>query len=517
MKFNILKENWIPVRTSDGKIVGKSVEKLLLDAHSDIEITDPNPSVEYGIYRFLFTLLMDIFRPKDRKEIKALLKKNKFDDSLLYKYEAKCLGEGVSFDIFDKQRPFFQVGLDQWTNKDKPSSIARLDPRMPSGNNHIFFESTLEDDEKLSVVDAVKLLIAHGPSCTMGGAGYSPSINGAPPVYTIIRGGNLFETLVYGMVPEEDVPMRYADPLPFWRWNPDFKEKPEFERISLLGGLTFPTRKMRLVSPKEDGVINQIYYKPGFKIKDKDLFKDPYVTYVNTKAGDLALKPRLDVELWRNLGLMLDIKSSAPQVVKQYNDISDSKTIRITAYSIFTDQAKFLDMDLDEFEIDKDIIFDEAKATVLNKAIQAMNDHNYALKTEIVKIIKEVSRDPEAGITAKRKEEVLSSFYGECKDLVFAELLPELGKAAKKKTGEVYDSYIAKLADITLDSFEEFQAHIEDDTRLLDAAMNHIGLLQKKIEKLGKAEDENADEDMNNKKKDSSKNKKKKNSKEGDE
>ena len=116
----------------------------------------------------------------------------------------KCKEKGVSFDIFDSKHPFLQAEPNVKYDLDKNiKSAAELDNTKASGNNSIHFDHTLENDAVLTPAEAFRGLLAAQIFCTAGLKGPS-NVNGAPPLFFLPKGKNLFETLVLAMVPLHD-------------------------------------------------------------------------------------------------------------------------------------------------------------------------------------------------------------------------------------------------------------------------------------------------------------------------
>ena len=65
--------------------------------------------VEYSVYRFLIVFLMDMLRPEDEEVLEELLDEGQFDWDTIQRYVRQCEQEGVSFDLFDSERPFLQT------------------------------------------------------------------------------------------------------------------------------------------------------------------------------------------------------------------------------------------------------------------------------------------------------------------------------------------------------------------------------------------------------------------------
>ena len=84
-----------------------------------------------------------MLRPEDTEALEELLEEGQFDPDEIRDYVAMCQAEGVSFDLFDEERPFLQTTYRvEWDQKPKPVSV--LDYTVPNGNNHIHFDPRQE-------------------------------------------------------------------------------------------------------------------------------------------------------------------------------------------------------------------------------------------------------------------------------------------------------------------------------------------------------------------------------------
>lgn len=121
--FQILTQPWIPVKELDGSMKELSLLETLERAHLLSEIQDPSPMVEYSVYRFLIVFLMDMLRPEDEEVLEELLDEGQFDWDTIQRYVRQCEQEGVSFDLFDSERPFLQTRYRaDWDRDPKPVS-----------------------------------------------------------------------------------------------------------------------------------------------------------------------------------------------------------------------------------------------------------------------------------------------------------------------------------------------------------------------------------------------------------
>lgn len=137
--FNVLTNPWIPTLDQDGITKELSLLETLERAHELQGIQAASPLVEYSVHRFLILFLMDMIRPEDESAIEDLLEEGQFDPDLLSDYIDQCNREGVTFDLFDEERPFLQTPyVKAWDREAKP--VSTLDYTVPNGNNHIHFD-----------------------------------------------------------------------------------------------------------------------------------------------------------------------------------------------------------------------------------------------------------------------------------------------------------------------------------------------------------------------------------------
>ena len=142
--FQILTQPWIPVKELDGSMKELSLLETLERAHLLSEIQDPSPMVEYSVYRFLIVFLMDMLRPEDEEVLEELLDEGQFDWDTIQRYVRQCEQEGVSFDLFDSERPFLQTRYRADWDRD-PKPVSTLDYSIPNGQPHPFRSQAGED------------------------------------------------------------------------------------------------------------------------------------------------------------------------------------------------------------------------------------------------------------------------------------------------------------------------------------------------------------------------------------
>ena len=138
--FDILRKPWVPAVDAAGQTMELGLLETLERAHELQAIQTASPMEEYSVYRFLIVFLMDALRPEDGEEdIGGLLAAEQFDMEAIQDYLTQCRKEGVSFDLFDVERPFLQTAyVEAWDREAKP--VSTLDYTIPNGNNHIHFD-----------------------------------------------------------------------------------------------------------------------------------------------------------------------------------------------------------------------------------------------------------------------------------------------------------------------------------------------------------------------------------------
>lgn len=425
MHFNVLTEPWIPARLPDGSIREYGVLDLLEHAHELVEITDAMPNYEYGMYRFLFVFLMDAFHPKSQRDIRILLERGAFDMNVIRTYAEECNRDGERFDLLDEKHPFMQQA-EGWNGKAELKSPANLNPAMPSGNNHVHFDHTMEFDSLMGIREAAKALCGINLFSTAGVQGYPSTPSGAPPVYTIVRGDNLFQTLGYGMV-RSNLYSNYDSPGPVWRSDIRVLAKEKVSSTSLLYGLLFPCRRVRLVSG-ESGVIIGIRFEQGMNYENYEAWADPYVTYYVGKNGRQNLKPNMEKENWRNLGTILNKDNGAPQVVTEAANYDMLTVINLVTYSVVTNQMNYLDIQRGSYSVPIQFVEDKNLYGFMCALLESVENTGSSLSKNIYAFQKSMGLTD--GAAASEKIKTLDRYYFACRKAFFSALDKLAGNAA---------------------------------------------------------------------------------------
>lgn len=338
-EFDVLTQGWIPVLDGEGTLRKVGLREALINAHRLVEISDPSPMVEYGLYRLLSVFLMDALRPADRETLEDLLESGAFAEEEIDGYIVQCRSEGVSFDLFDPERPFLQTKYDPALDQKAKRTVAALDYTAPSGNNHNHFDH--RKAFSLSFDEAARLLVPLQLFCTAGLQGPS-NVSGAPPYYSVVKGRTLFETLVFSMIPLERIDIPFDDPPVFWRNQTLVEPKKAVAETSWLYGMLFPARRVTLVPDKN--AVTDIYLSAGLDFKSMESWTDPFVTYRYIKDTRAPWRPNQGKAVWRNLNDLVDVAGKrAPMILQQYFNLEkDSNEASITLYGLQTNKASYL-------------------------------------------------------------------------------------------------------------------------------------------------------------------------------
>ena len=274
--FNVIRDPWI--KTDNGMY---GIRDLLEKSPDLNEIRGENYLNEFAIYRFLFAFLMDALQVEHIVARDRILYSGKFDMDKIDAYIDKCISEGVSFDIYDDQKPFLQDS-GQFDEKNDLKSIARLDFLKPTGRNKRFFDKTYENAVTMTDDEIARFLPTMTLHPSEGGGGVYPQCISGVPLYVLVKGRNLFETLALGIIPISEAGRPYGKPS--WRMGSVIgtttKAAP-FVEPGLLFGLTLPIRPVRIIDH------SSLYHRGAFYYNAPS-WRDPYVPYRMSKSGKVT-------------------------------------------------------------------------------------------------------------------------------------------------------------------------------------------------------------------------------------
>lgn len=410
--FNVLTEPWIPVLDKEGNVKELGILEVLEKAPDLAEITEPSPLMRYGIYRLIIAFLTDALRPEIEQDLADLMNTGCFPMERIREYIRDCEKKGPCFNLFDKDRPFLQSAYNPELDESRRTSVTKLLHELPSGNNAIHFQHTLQDDHTFSPAVCARALCAVNLFCTSGLQGPS-GINGAPPWYLIILGKNLFSTLVYSLWVPYDLKSSLDKPAIAWSNGISVEPNQVVSTTSYLYGLTWQARRVCLIpdstgghctytGKKVDTLVSEVYFQAGWKFEGYDKWQDPHVTYIYKEDGRISLKPKEGRAAWRYLGSILFaradvldsavVKAKCPAIIEQYVSFVENgfwngeDILRTEIFGVATDQASLEGWQNDRFDIDWQIAGNKQKAAWLQEALVNAEDMNKALRKALHQI-----------------------------------------------------------------------------------------------------------------------------------
>lgn len=299
----------------DGHSERVGLLELLTNAHLIADIKANSCTGKLALLRLCIAFLSDVYRPADLNERAELLDSGAFDANRLLDYVAKCEASGASFDLDDEKRPFMQAAYDARIDAKSEKPVAKILFDCPGGNNHIHLDHRYEDAHEVDTQTAFEAMLETYLFCPAGLSGAS-NVNNTPPVYAIIHGPNLFETLVLNMVSaDEIINIPYGEDEVMWLRNEPVVPGAKTAEMSFLKALTWQPRRLTL-HWDTDGMVRRIHLQNGFNFQGNGLWKDPHVVFRKNKDGEwFSVKPELGRELWRDVGTLISgkgVRSTVP-------------------------------------------------------------------------------------------------------------------------------------------------------------------------------------------------------------
>ena len=403
--FDLRVERWIPVVRLDGTRDELNLVDALLQAPQLREISDPLPTVEFGLYRLLVALVLDIFEPDGLTGLRDLRATGSFDESRVREYLFEKYGD--RFDLFHREFPFLQSGgMDNETAK----PLAGLLHPIPSGTNANHFHHAHESDFGVCPAAAARLLMTLAPFTTAGGAGLSPSINGSPPWYVLPRGRNLFETLCLNVPADMGLfPYAVSGSPPAWgRTKPVTPDRRT--EASLVESLTWQPRRIQLIAGEagtcslsgieSQTLVRTMRFTAGFGAGVP--WTDPNAGYVFRSDDVGIMRPQEDRAVWRDTGPLLllrqadyssedgKIRFERPAVVTQFVAMLKNRAMQrsdlndVVVYGMRTDmKMKVFEWQRETLSLPQGVEWGSMNLGVTQSEIQRADGIAYALKQAV--------------------------------------------------------------------------------------------------------------------------------------
>ena len=465
--FNVLNDPWIPVVAQDGERSLLGIRETLRRASELKEISVVSPLEEFSVYRFLSVFLLDALRPKRGPTIKKLLRQGFFDMEQIEAYISLCEEEGVSFDLFDEQRPFMQAAyVKEWDKE--PESVGRLDFAQPNGNNHTHFVHSSKEKYKLSFAEALPKILVANLFAVNGGRGYQPGINsvkGKNPYLIMINGENLFQTLCFLLLPvsEHDYGNAvYGE----WMTVPESAHR-DIPDLSFFRMMIYPVRSILLKVSESDEYVESVFFGEGYAKPSEGVWRDPNVAYSVDKR--LPIIPEMDVELWRNY-MELFRKSGRPEVLARFDKYDiDRENIGITVYGLYSENANFSNTIRASLCIPRMLLVNEEYESTIEYCIQTSNIIGNKLKQSLrvaLKNEKAKAKRKELKQADAKSKEVASLYYSNCEKL-FWDMIRSLEQSKMEELHQLQSKWKDDVWKIAKREYEAAVSSIQANGRTL--------------------------------------------------
>ena len=300
--FNLIDRPWIPCVHTDGHVTELSLLETLAKAHELRGLQGDSPLETAAMYRLLLAVIHSALRGPASKEAWAKLWDAKqWDMKKIDKY----LKEWHSgFDLFDKERPFYQVK----NNKDGRQKVSNdVLPDVASGaNSTLFSHATDENNISLTASKAARTLLVMQTFSVAGGWGMAPRESSDAPwgrgIIFLVEDDNLFGILMLNLLkyPDKDALPHRDEDKPVWEMNDPFKPKRD-QPLGYLDYLTWQNRRVSLIpeSNEENPVVQEMIIAQGLKLDASVL--DPMKHYwIDEDDGYKSNRFAEEKALWRD-------------------------------------------------------------------------------------------------------------------------------------------------------------------------------------------------------------------------
>lgn len=423
MAYSVLTEPFFPVVDLNGEYKEIGLKELFLNAHQYKTINGDNPLERYALLRLVISFAMDMYVLRTSADRRILFNSGRFTEEVFDSYIAECEKDGPRFELFHDTHPFLQAAYDEKKDVNAEKPIAILFHTLPSGNNHIFRDHRQVTQHAKTPAQAFRALCATYVFCVAGAQGYPSGVNNTPPVYVVVEGKNLFETIVLNMVAEKECGnIKYGIGSVPWRSSQNVEPKLEFADITELQGLTWIPRRITL-KLDSDGLLRTIYLQQGHNFKGNDLWRDPHVPRRKAKDSFVTVKPEQGKSLWRDIGSVVydqqGTYAEPPLCLRCLGNILDDEDmpamINLRMVGLSTSNASYLDWQECELAIPSCLMNDWEKAEMFRSDILSIESIRSSIYSSVAKHCK-----AETGLQAQNEFLKLS------REVLFGSILDKL-------------------------------------------------------------------------------------------
>lgn len=425
----------------DGHTKWHGLIDLLTNAHDISDLEANSCTGKAALYRLCIAFLSEVYQPQSPEDRADILEAGRFDRQRMLDYVKACEDGGACFLLDDDKNPFMQSAYDESLDAKAEKPVAKLMFDTPSGNNHIHLEHRHEDAHQADTALAFEAMLETYLFCPAGLSGAS-NVNNTPPVFALLHGGNLFETLVLNMVSVDEIgniPYGFGEAA--WVRGEKVTPGEKTAQMSLMKALTWQPRRVTL-RWDEDGQIRRVYLQNGLNFQGNGLWRDPHVIYRRTKDGTLAsVKPELGRELWRDAGILLrggnQVESTVPLMNVADVWLDCPGRLDVEMIGLVTNNEAVLGRVHERLRLPTPLFLDEAKAREFQRALEI----NEEMCREVDKAVKWQFCHP--GDKKKRSnvaQQAVEAFLSQMHGVLFGEYLGWL--LAETTFGERVERYM---------------------------------------------------------------------------
>lgn len=338
MEFNLLREPWVRVRTQDGTIRTVSLTDALLHAHAYVDLAGEMPTQDAAMLRLLLAVLHTVFSRVDGNGVPAPFEET--EDALLRWSELWQLGHFPEqpirdyldkwqdrFWLFHPERPFWQVP--EVRNGIEFGGKKLNGERSESGHTVRLFQNVSGGEcEKLTYAQAARWLVYLNGYDERGGrpkAGNKPrhGVGWLGQIgFIIVKGKNLFETLMRNMVLAEREEDLLEEQKPCWELKQIRTEQSTEVPMPWNAAelLTLQSRRIILKRSLDMKGVAGYELLGGDYIEPRDAFSEKMtiwrrVSKENEKRVYMPQQHDPSRQLWREFPAILNKESHKPGVL----------------------------------------------------------------------------------------------------------------------------------------------------------------------------------------------------------
>ena len=338
MEFNLLRERWVRVRTQDCTVQEVSLTDALLHAHAYVDLAGEMPTQDAAMLRLQLAVLHTVFSRVDGNGVPAPLEEPR--DALQRWGELWQLGHFPEqpirdyldkwqdrFWLFHPERPFWQVP--EVRNGIEFGGKKLNGERSESGHTVRLFQNVSGGEcEKLTYAQAARWLVYLNGYDERGGrpkAGNKPrhGVGWLGQIgFIIVKGKNLFETLMRNMVLAEREEDLLEEQKPCWELNQIRTEQSTEVPMPWNAAelLTLQSRRIILKRSLDMKGVAGYELLGGDYIEPRDAFSEKMtiwrrVSKENEKRVYMPQQHDPSRQLWREFPAILNKESHKPGVL----------------------------------------------------------------------------------------------------------------------------------------------------------------------------------------------------------